>query len=251
MNKLEQFKSDYLSKLESEDKDKILGAFEEVENIFNETIQRRDGVSKTNRELTERIKGIQETLGLEENFGNDDIKNLLANVNSDAEKLKADISAKYEEKYSNDIQALKQQTEEYKNNFENINSKYNESLFESAIVQSGLLDDFVDESMARKNIIDNMIKPKLLYKDGKVFVKDETTGDVAMKLGTNEPYSPSEVINGIKESINPMYLKANANANGGGVPPNQSNGHQPQKLDTSKYKDSKSFMNDALQQIKQ
>lgn len=253
MNVLDQFKQDFLDTLESENKEQIVGAFGEVVNVFNETIQRRDAVSGTNRELKAKINDIATALNLGEDFQVEDIKSVLeGSKGADEATLRDEISAKFEEKYSNDMKTLTTQLEELKTQNGDITNKYNDTLFVNAVVNSGLLDNFVDDKDARDSIIIPRIKDKLLYKDGQVFVKDETTGDVATKLGTNEPLSPASVVDSLKTSISPIYLKAQSQANGMGIKSNQTHvvdgGGKP---DTSKYKDVSSAMADGFASLNQ
>lgn len=252
MTKLEQFKA-FLTSLESDKKEEILTAFIDVEGVFNEAISSRDKAKESNRALKEQVKSIGDTLGLSDEFTNEDIKSVLSEKNTDAEKIKSEISAKYEEKYSTEFKTLTEKLQLAETNVNDVTTKYNDSLFNNAVSNGGLLNDFVDEPMARQNIT-NMVKEQLIYRDGKIFVKDATTGDIATKLGTNEPLEASEVINNIKATISPIYLKAETKAQGTGMP-NQVNSNQfnnsSKTIDTSKYKSTEDFIGDAMKTIKQ
>lgn len=245
MNVLEQFKTDFLDSLESENKDKIISAFGEVTSVFNETISRRDSVSNTNRDLKEKIDGISKALELGEDFTADDITKLLNEKQGDTVKIKEQISAQYEEKYSGDMKALNEELQGLKSQNGEITTKYNDTLFLNAVVNSGLLDGFVDDKDARDNIIIPKIKDKLLYKDGQVFVKDGITGDIANRIGTNEPLNPSSVVDSVKTTISPIYLKAQANGNGMGTTTTQQHSADT-TVDASKHKSVGSFMNEAM-----
>lgn len=251
MDKLSQFRQK-LSDMDIEGKEELLSnfddAFEENNNIKKQVIDQRDILKNEKKSLSENLDLVKSTLGLDEING-DNLKNVLSNTKIEESKLRDEISAKFEEKYSNDMKTLGIQLEELKTQNVDITNKYNDTLFVNAVVNSGLLENFVDDKDARDNIIIPRIKDKLLYKDGQVFVKDETTGDIATKLGTNEPLSPASVVDTLKSSISPIYLKAQSQASGMGMSHTQQAPQGGGKPDTSKYTDVGSVMKDGFASI--
>ena len=223
MTKFEQFRT-LLADLDIEAKDTLIGAFDEAiaenSNIKNDIVKQRDELKADRKNLLDQLDTVKGTLGLDE-LNEDSLSGILKGKKGESE-LREELSKKYEEKYNSDIQKLTEQINELTNQNGEITNKYNDTLFKNAVVNSGLLDSFVDDKDARDSIIIPRIKDKLLFKDGQVFVKDETTGDIATKLGTNEPLSPNDVIESLKTTISPIYLKAQSQGQGMGTNPQQS-----------------------------
>ena len=216
MTVLEQFKT-LLSKVESEElKTELTEAFGKVEGVVSEFKETRDKAKETNKSLSTLKKEIAELMDLDEDYSAAEIKGFLdsRNSNKDLEKLKTELTSKYE----NDLKTLRDEISSKDSLIQDTTNKYNDSLFKSAIVESGLLSDFVDEPMAR-NSITSMIKEKLIYEDGKVYVKDSTTGDKAKDIRTGEFLSASSVIDSMKATISPIYLNPSVKAQGGNTPP--------------------------------
>lgn len=224
MTVLEQFLAQ-LNSLENEEvKAPLLESFKAVESVFGETIQRRDSVSETNRSLTDKIKSFETTLGLSEGYDMNDVKALL-NSDKDLEKLKGDL----ESKYNNDITQLRDALNSKENDFNELNNRYNDSIFKNEVVNSGLLGAFIDEPMAR-NMITGLIKEKTIFKDGNIYAKDSTTGDIAKDIKTGESLKLESVVNEIKSTISPVYLAAQTNTNGGGMTPSSNGGGKGNKI---------------------
>lgn len=194
----------------------LKGDFGSVEGAFTDAITTRDKAKETNRLLKDFKSEIGNSLGLDKEYTVADIQGKLSNNNQDLEKLKTDISSKYE----NDLETLRSELTNRESSFNELTGKYNETIFNNTITQSGLLNDFVDEPMAR-NLITGTIKEKLLFEDGQIFVKDSSTGEKAKDIRTGEFLKADSVINDIKSTISPMYLKADVIAQGGGAPANQ------------------------------
>lgn len=216
MTVLEQFKA-LLSKVESEElKTELTEAFTKVEGVVSEFKDTRDKAKDANKSLTTLKKEIAELMGFDDDYSAAEIKAFLESKNSskDLEKLKSELTSKYE----NDLKILRDEISNKDTLIQETTNKYNDSLFKSAIVESGLLSDFVDEPMARSNIT-SMIKEKLIYEDGKVYVKDSTTGDKAKDIRTGEFLSPSSVIDSMKATISPIYLNPAVQAVGTNTPP--------------------------------
>jgi len=123
---------------------------------------------------------------------------------------------KIEEKYQGDLQKLRDELSKASKTIEDNNSKFEDLTFKTTIIDNGLLEPFVDEAMARNNIIE-MVKDKVIFQDGQIFAKDAVTGKIATDLTTGKPLGVDSVINDIKTNINPMYLKPDVKANGGGA----------------------------------
>ena len=187
--------------------------------IDNNKSQRKDLGTKVDA-LIAKHKGLKDVFGFEDDeFSIDDIKSYLKdNSSADLDKLKASLESKYEK----DMATLRSELATKDGLINETTTKYNDSLFKSAIVESGLLSEFVDEPMARNNIT-AMIKDKLIYEDGKVYVKDSTTGEKAKDIRSGEFLSPKSVIDGLKTTISPIYLNPAMKNNGTNTPPsNQS-----------------------------
>jgi len=187
--------------------------------IDNNKSQRKELGTKVDA-LIAKQKGLKDVFGFEDDeFSIDDIKSYLKdNSSADLDKLKASLESKYEK----DMTTLRSELATKDGLINETTTKYNDSLFKSAIVESGLLSEFVDEPMARNNIT-AMIKDKLIYEDGKVYVKDSTTGEKAKDIRSGEFLSPKSVIDGLKTTISPIYLNPAMKNNGTNTPPsNQS-----------------------------
>lgn len=187
--------------------------------IDNNKSQRKELGTKVDA-LIAKQKGLKDVFGFEDDeFSIDDIKSYLKdNSSADLDKLKASLESKYEK----DMATLRSELATKDGLINETTTKYNDSLFKSAIVESGLLSEFVDEPMARNNIT-AMIKDKLIYEDGKVYVKDSTTGEKAKDIRSGEFLSPKSVIDGLKTTISPIYLNPAMKNNGTNTPPsNQS-----------------------------
>ena len=254
MTKLDQFRK-LLEELDSDSKDNLLGAFKEVESVFTETIDRRDSVSKTNRELKDTLKSFGGALKLNEDFTLEDVSNFVSdldkkgNKNEEVEKIKAEMQLRYD----TDTKALSDKFSTKEIEFNDLTTKHNDSMFMNEITNSGVLSKFVDEPMARTNIM-NMIREKSVRgEDGKIYAKDAITGGVLKDINnSNAPLGLDYLVSDISSTINPIYLAPEAKANGGGVPPNQinTNQHGNKKIDTSKYKNTEDFIGDAMNSIK-
>jgi hypothetical protein len=183
--------------------------------IDNNKSQRKELGTKVDA-LIAKQKGLKDVFGFEDDeFSIDDIKSYLKdNSSADLDKLKASLESKYEK----DMTTLRSELATKDGLINETTTKYNDSLFKSAIVESGLLSEFVDEPMARNNIT-AMIKDKLIYEDGKVYVKDSTTGEKAKDIRSGEFLSPKSVIDGLKTTISPIYLNPAMKNNGSGTPP--------------------------------
>lgn len=217
MTVLEQYSALLNGIEDTELKEKLTTAFDGVTGAFNDAINTRDKQKTNNKDLAEFKNNVAELFGLGEDFTIDDVKS----QHGDVSKIKEDLTKKHE----NDLNLLRSELKIANENITSLTGKNNDMLFNSAIVESGLLDGFVDEPMARTNII-GMIRDQLLYEDGNVFVKDSTTGDKAKDVTSGEYLSPKSVIENVKGTINPMYLNPDVKGQGGGTPPrgNQNNG---------------------------
>lgn len=251
MTKLDQFRK-LLEELDSDSKDSLLGAFKEVESVFTETIERRDSVSKTNRELKESLKEFGNTLKLNEDFTNDDVADFVANLdkkankNEEVEKIKAEMQLRYD----TDTKALSEKFSSKEIEFNDLSTKHNDSIFMNEITNSGVMSKFVDEPMGRTNIM-NMIRDKSVRgEDGKIYAKDSITGGVLKDINNNNaPLGLDYLVDNIVSTINPIYLAPETNGQGGGTPPNQVNANQNnQSMDISKYKSAEDYVRDTFKQ---
>ena len=220
MTVLSQFKI-MLSELENSEK--LVEAFSSVESVFNDTIKTMDKAKEQNRALSDNLKSINELFELEE-FSLDTIKSKLGEPSKDVEKLKAQLTEKYEK----DLSTLRSELQQKETSLNDISTKFREMMFTNKVIDGGLLSDFVDEPMARRNIIE-MIKPRLLEKDGNFYAKDNTSGDIAKDIRTGEFLTAKNVIDEIKSTINPMYLKPQSTTQGTGATASR-NATPPQNL---------------------
>jgi hypothetical protein len=204
MNVLEQFRE-----LLAENEE-LAESFAKVEGVFNDAIKTRDKAKEENRTLKAFKTDLEKKFELEDASVEDIVAKTTEAQNTDVEKI--------EQKYQADLEALRAELTTRDDSINELNGKYNDTVFENSIVQSGLLSDFVEEPMARKNITEQ-IKKHLIYEDGKVYVKDETTGDKATDLHTGEFLSPKSVIENIKKTISPIYLNPQTTNSGMGTPP--------------------------------
>ena len=249
MNKLDEFKAKYLDVLELENKDEILSAFGEVKNVFNDTIESRNK-TKTKLEESETFKkSIAELMEFDSEFTVDDIKTKLNEKQGDVAKIREELSAKYDEKYSKDIKTLNDKLAETENSKNDLLSTYNDTLLKHSVTSTEEFKKiFVNDKDAIDSIILPKVKPHLLFKDGQVFVRDDITGDIATGFD-GKPKNPLDIIQKVASEVSPIYL--NRQTTGDGMGTQQSiNPTAPTAPDTSKYKDANSFMGDAFKSIK-
>jgi len=212
MSKSEQFKT-YVNGLELGDEVKtdILTKFGNVDKSYSEIIEdiktSRDETKSKLNTYKEQLSTVKSTLGLDDDLSEDAIKQALKD-SSNIDKV--------EEKYLGDIQTLRDELSNSNETIKQNEAKFNDLTFKTTIIDNGLLNDFVDEPMARNNIIE-MVKDKVIFQDGQIFAKDMTTGKIATDLTTGNVLGADSVVSDIKSSINPMYLKPDVKTNGGGA----------------------------------
>jgi hypothetical protein len=212
MSKAEQFKT-YLNSLELGDEVKtdILTKFGNVDKSYSEIIEdiktSRDETKSKLNTYKEQLSTVKNVLKIDDDLSEDVIKQALKD-SSNIDKI--------EEKYQGDLQKLRDELSNSNEIIKQNEAKFNDLTFKTTIIDNGFLNDFVDEPMARNNIID-MVKDKVIFQDGQMFAKDLTTGKIATDLTTGKPLGADSVISEIKSNINPMYLKPDVKANGGGA----------------------------------
>jgi hypothetical protein len=216
MNKKSQFLDLVKSSIEDEAlRTKLVDAgqnvFTEFELAKDDAIESRDKAKAKSKLLTEKLGEIQKSLSLEDDFTVGDI----------TEKIKkAENSDDIEAKYKGDIEALRRALSDKDNSILELQTKFDDTMFTNAISQSGVMDNYVSDTMARDNII-NMYKENTIFEDGKIYAKDTATGKVATDLETGVKLGLDSVATYINSKLNPMYLTAEIKATGGGTPPNQ------------------------------
>ena len=215
MNKRSQFLDLLKSSIEDEElRQKLVDAgsnvFTEIEAQKDEAIETRDKAKAKSKLLTDRLTEIQTNLSLEDDFTVDDINGKIK---------KAENSDEIEAKYKGDIEALRTAISTKDNEMLDLKTKFDDTMFTNAISQSGVMDSYVSDTMARDNII-NMYKQNTIFEDGNIYAKDTATGKVATDLTTGAKLGLDSVTTHINSTLNPMYLTADIKANGGGTPPN-------------------------------
>lgn len=244
MNKKSQFLDLLKSSIEDEElRSKLVDAgsnvFSEFEAQKDEAIESRDKAKAKLKLSTEKLTDIQKKLSLEDDF----------TVESITEKIKkADNSDDIEAKYKGDIEQLRTALSDKESEMLDLTTKFDDTMFTNAIAQSGVMDGYVSDSMARNNII-AMYKENTIFEDGKIYAKDTATGKVATDLTTGAKLGLDSVTTHINSKLSPMYLAPDVKGNGGGTPPAQQRHSGSQEIDSSKYKDSGSFINDAMSSI--
>lgn len=222
MNKLQQFREQLNTILDGNDNlTKVLGAFDEAyndnEGIKQDLITQRNDLKTTNKEVTALVEVAKSTLGLEE-ITAEAIGTVLNEKQGDATAIRAELTTKYDEKYSNDFNTLKTQMSELEAQKNDITGKYNDNLFNSGVKNTDAFKStFVEDTDAQNSIILPKLKEKLIYENGQVFRKDDTTGGIAYELGTNKPLDPAGVIKEVADSISPIYLQKQSVSNGMGT----------------------------------
>jgi len=220
MNALQQFLAQLNTELvdNEELKGKLTDGFKAVQTAFDTTKERADKLGTKADDLAKVTKLIGSKLNVDEiteDSISEAIKLLSKSKDEGAETLKTKHEnelAKVRETFSAELRAKDDE-------FNTLGAKLNDTLFKTSIIDSGLLDGFVDEPMARNNII-GQIKDSLIYEDGKIFVKDSSTGEKAKDNMSGEYLSPESVVKNLQSTINPMYLTTDIKAHGGGTPPN-------------------------------
>jgi len=218
MNKKSQFLDLIKSSIEDEAlRQKLVDAgnnvFTEFELAKDDAIESRDKAKAKSKLLTDKLGDIQTNLSLEDDFTTDDIVSKIK---------KAENSDEIEAKFKGDIDALRNTLSERDNSIVELSTKFEDTLFTNAISQSCVMDSYVADTMARNNII-AMYKDSTIFEDGKLFAKDTATGKIATDLETGAKLGLESVTTHINSGLNPMYLVAEMQAQGGGTPPNQNN----------------------------
>ena len=214
MNKKSQFIDLIKSSIEDEAlRQKLVDAgnnvFTDYELAKDDAIETRDK-AKAKLKLGEaKLNEIQTSLSLEDDFTIDMVN----------DKIKtAGNSDEIEAKYKGDIDALRTALSDKDNSIVDLQTKFDDTMFTNAISQSGVMDNYVSDTMARDNII-NMYKQNTIFEDGKIYAKDTATGKVATDLETGVKLGLDSVTTHINSKLNPMYLTADIKAQGGGKPP--------------------------------
>ena len=216
MNKKSQFLDLLKSSIEDEAlKTKLVDAgnnvFMDYELAKDDAIETRDK-AKAKLKLGEaKLSEIQTSLSLEDDFTMDDIQSKIKTAGN---------SEEIEAKYKGDIEQLRTALSDKDNSIVELQTKFDDTMFTNAISQSGVMDNYVSDTMARDNII-NMYKQNTIFEDGKIYAKDTATGKVATDLETGAKLGLDSVTAHINSKLNPMYLTADIKAQGGGTPPNQ------------------------------
>jgi len=196
--------------------------FTDYELAKDDAIETRDKAKAKSKLLTDKLGEIQTNLSLEDDFTIDNIN----------DKIKtAGNSDEIEAKYKGDIDALRLSLSTKDNDILDLQTKFDDTMFTNAISQSGVMDNYVSDTMARDNII-NMYKQNTIFEDGKIYAKDTATGKVATDLETGVKLGLDSVTTHINSNLNPMYLTADIKAQGGGTPPA---GTPPQGKNANEY----------------
>ena len=221
MNALQQFLAQLNTELgDNEDlKVKLTDGFKAVQTAFDTTKERADKLGTKADELAKVNKLISSKLNVDE-ITEDSISEAIKGLSKSKDEGIEALRTKHEDELAKVRETFTAELKSKDTEFESLNSKLNDTLFKTSIIDSGLLNGFIDEPMARNNII-GQIKDSLIYEDGKIFVKDNSTGEKAKDNLTGEYLSPDSVVKNLQSTINPMYLTADIKAQGGGTPPNQ------------------------------
>lgn len=214
MNKKSQFLDLIKSSIEDEAlQTKLVDAgknvFTDFELAKDDAIESRDKAKAKLKLSTDRLSEIQSSLSLEDDFTVDNITDKIK---------KAENSDEIEAKYKGDIEALRTALSDKDNSIVELQTKFDDTMFTNAISQSGVMDNYVADAMARNNII-AMYKENTIFEDGKIYAKDTATGKVATDLETGAKLDLASVTAHINSKLNPMYLTADVKAQGGGTPP--------------------------------
>jgi len=219
MNALQQFLAHLNTELgdNEELKVKLTDSFKAVQTAFDTTKERADKLGTKADELAKVNKLIGSKLNVEE-ITEDSISEAIKGLSKSKDEGTEALKTKYEDELTKVRDTFNTELKAKDNEFNALGLKLNDTLFKTSIIDSGLLDGFVDEPMARNNII-SQIKDSLIYEDGKIFVKDNSTGERAKDNMTGEYLSPDSLVKNLQSTINPMYLTADIKAQGGGTPP--------------------------------
>lgn len=212
MNKKSQFLDLIQSNIEDETlRNKLIDAgnnvFRALEDLKDDAIETRDKAKGKLRDKVALLDSIQDKLGLDEDFTVTDI----------ASKIKTSATNdEIEAKYKTDIDGLRAKLSESEASYNDLQTKFDDTMFTNSINQSGVLSNFVDEPMARNNIL-SQYKEKTIYEDGKLYAKDETTGKIATDLTTGAKLGIESVTANIVKGLNPMYLNPQVKGTNGGA----------------------------------
>ena len=150
-------------------KSKIVGLVSNVETTSNERFDdvknSRDTEKSKRQALQEKLTQVGSTLKLEGEFSVDDVKNILdsSDKNADIEKIKAD----FDTRYNTDIKVVNDKLLAKDGEYNELSEKHIKAMFTNEVQNSGLLTSFVDEPMARDNIL-KLIGDKTIQEDGKI-----------------------------------------------------------------------------------
>ncbi len=207
-------------------KTKLVSMVTNVETSANERFdtvkESRDNEKSKRQSLQTRLDEVGSTLKLNDDFTAEDVKAKMTsnNSNADVEKVKAEMQLRYD----TDTKELSSKIAEGDGKFNELQTKHSDFVFMNEISNSGLLSKFVDEPMARSNIMDMIRDKSTRGEDGKIYAKDSITGNVLKDINNgNAPLGLDYLVNDIASTINPMYLAPQGNGGGGGANHNQGN----------------------------
>jgi len=218
MNKKSQLLELLKSSIENEElRAKIVDAtnstFTDFEAQKDEAIESRDKAKAKLKLSNDKLSEIQTNLSLEDDFTLEDIQSKIKKV---------DNSDEIEAKYKGDIEQLRTALSDKENEMLDLSTKFDDTMFTNAISQSGIMNGYVSDTMARNNII-AMYKENTVFEDGNIYAKDTATGKVATDLTTGAKLGLDSVMEHINSGLDSMYLTTDIKANGGGTPPNNGN----------------------------
>ena len=229
MNVFEQYKNK-LSAMEIEDslKESLTKMFSEVENVHSEIKDRLTTKTDENKGLKEKLDSISKEFDLDQDFKLDELSAKMNNK-SKLDELRIEMSEKHDKELS-ELRGLLDIEKDSKSKYE---VQLNDMLFENAITKEGLLNGFIDDPKMR-GLVSQELKSKLLFEDGKVFVRGED-GKPAKDITTGKHLEPKDITNAmLKSSEWAGFVSPQTNGNGSGMPNNQNSNNQGGGLNRSK-----------------
>lgn len=229
MNAFEQFLEMLNTLPDGEDKQGLVDAFPRLQGAFNDAVKTRDSVRTTNSELRGNIDAYKKAIGYEDETL-DGLEEFIAGLKKPSKN--DDALKQAEEKHAKELGDLRDILTQEQGKSKQMEEKYNDMLFKNEIEAKGLLEGFTQNPLMRGMIVDTL-KSKLLYEDGKIFVRGDD-GKPQTDIKTGDPISPASAVDGIKKD--PLYAEflAPSGAAGGGM---QNNGQSGGEQNRQSYKE--------------
>jgi hypothetical protein len=208
MNYFSQFKE----MLETVENEEVRGQLKEgltkLQGVFDEAIETRDKAKAKNRDFTTLSDAIAKQFDIEGDLSVDALAKVLDKT-PDNDEIKS--------KYEGQLNELRNVISQKDNDFASLQKTNEDLIFSTEIENGGLLKGFItDDPLLKSNVISH-IKNSFIYRDGKMFVKDEN-GEPAKNIQTGEYIQPVQFVDNMrKDPMWSRHLEPETPPGGGGM----------------------------------